>query len=187
MNKMKKKIFLLAIAALIFTLFIISDTYGLFETNAMSLNNLDIGVWQIFVNNVDVTTSETITLNDFTYSTSLHTENGYFAPGMDCYFDVVIDMSLTDVSVLYELEIDDTEIYEFPNIYFSILDVDTNQELDTNSYSGTSLLSDNSRIKTLRVYLNWDNDEEYDESDSSLINGDFSFTISANFLQYLGE
>ena len=184
---MKKKLFLLAVLALIFTIFVITDTYGLFETNATSLNNLDIGLWQIYVNNVDVTTTETITLNDFTYSTSQHTANGYFAPGMDCFFDIIIDMSLTEVSVLYELEIDDSEIDDYQNIYFSILDVDTNQTLETNTYSGTSLISDNNRIKTLRIYLNWDDESEYDESDSSLINGELNFTISATFMQYLGE
>ena len=177
----------MALVALIFTMFVIADTYGLFETNAVALKNLDIGMWQILVNDVDVITSNTISLDDFNYSASQHTEDGYFAPGMNLYFDVVIDMTSTDVSVLYELEIDDTDIQDFDNIYFSILDVDSNQILNSNSYDGISLLSDNGRIKTLRIYLNWDNDPDYDESDSSLINEELDFTISASFMQYLGE
>ena len=184
---MKKKIFLMAIFALVVTVFVVADTYGLFETNAVALKNLDIGLWQIYVNNVDVAVNDTITLSNFNYSVSQHTDSGYFAPGMDCWFDLVIDMSAAEVSVEYELEIDDSEIDDYDNIYFSIMDVDTNQTITSNTYSGVSLLSDNDREITLRIYLNWDDDPDYDESDSTLINGELNFPISANFIQYLGQ
>ena len=184
---MKRKIFILAILALIVTFFVVADTYGLFETNAVAEKNLDIGLWKILVNNVDVAVNETISLSNFNYSVSQHTDSGYFAPGMDCWFDLVIDMSEAEVSVEYELEIDDSEIDDYPNIYFSIMDVDTNQTITSNTYSGVSLLSDINREITLRIYLNWDDDPLYDESDSTLINGELNFPISANFIQYLGQ
>ena len=183
---MKKKLFLIAIFALTVTMFVIADTYGLFETNSAAIKDLDIGLWQILVNNVDVAVNETISLSNFNYSVSQHTDSGYFAPGMDCWFDVVIDMSHAEVSVDYELEIDDSEIDDYPNIYFSIMDVGSNQTITSNTYSGVSLLSDSNRVKTLRIYLNWDDDPSYDESDSTLINGELNFPISANFVQYLG-
>lgn len=183
---MKKKLFLMAIFALIVTMFVIADTYGLFETNALAVSDLDIGQWEILVNDVDVSVNETITLSNFNYSVSSHTDDGYFAPGRDCWFDLVIDMSSTDVSVQYNLDIDDSEIDDYDNIYFSILDVSTNETVTTTTYSGVSYLTDNSRVKTLRIYLNWDNDPDYDESDSTLINGELSFTVNAHFLQYLG-
>ena len=77
MNKMKKKLFLMAVFALIVTMFVIADTYGLFETNAVALKNLDIGLWQILVNDVDVAVNETISLSDFNYSVSQHTDSGF--------------------------------------------------------------------------------------------------------------
>ena len=177
----------MAIFALVVTLFVIADTYGLFETDAMAVSDLDIGQWQIYVNNVDVAVNETITLNNFNYSASQHTDSGYFAPGIDCWFDLVIDMSSSEVSVQYDLEIDDSEIDDYDNIYFSILDVGTNQTVNSNTYTGVSLISDNNRVKTLRIYLNWDDNSLYDESDSTLINGELAFAVTANFIQYTGE
>ena len=96
-------------------------------------------------------------------------------------------MSEAEVSVEYELEIDDSEIDDYDNIYFSITDVGTNQSITSNTYTGVSLLSDNNREITLRIYLNWDDDPLYDASDSTLINGTLNFPISANFIQYLGQ
>lgn len=189
MNKMKKKLFLMAIFALVVTLFVIADTYGLFETEALAMSDFDIGEWHIYVNNVDATVNETITLNNFTCSASSasqHVDSGYFAPGVNCWFDLVINMSSASVSVQYDLDIDDSEVDDYPNIYFSILNVDTNQTMTTNTYSGVSLLSDSSRVKTLRIYLNWDNNSLYDESDSTLINGELNFTVTADFIQYTG-
>ena len=180
---------MIATFALIVTLFVIADTYGLFETSALAVSDLDIGQWEIYVNNVDVTVNETITLSNFTCSTSSsiqHVDSGYFAPGTNCWFDLVINMSMAEVSVQYDLEIDDSDVDDYPNIYFSILDVDTNQTMTTSTYSGISLLSDNSRVKTLRIYFNWDNNPLYDSSDSELINGELSFTVTADFIQYTG-
>ena len=177
----------MAIFALIVTLFAIVDTYGLFETNAMALSELDVGQWQIYVNNVDVALNETITLSNFNYTSSQHTDSGYFAPGIDCWFDLVIDMSSAEVSVDYELEIDDSAIDDYDNIYFSILDINTNQTVTSNTFSGVSLVSDNNRVKTLRIYLNWDDDPLYDESDSTLIDGELAFEVTAHFIQYIGE
>ncbi len=179
--------FLLATFALIMTLFVIADTYGLFETNALAISDLDIGQWQILVNDVDAVVNETISLSNFNYSVNSHTDDGYFAPGRDCWFDLEIDMSSTDVSVQYSLDIDDSAIDDYPNIYFSILNVDTNQTVTSSTYSGVSLLADTDRVVTLRIYLNWDNNALYDESDSTLINGELNFTVTANFIQYLGE
>ena len=63
----------------------------------------------------------------------------------------------------------------------------TNQEIDSNTYSGVILLNTQNRTTTLRITLVWDNDPDYDISDTSLIGEELAFTINANFKQYVGE
>ena len=115
----------------------------------------------------------------------MHTEDGYFAPGSSAVFDIVIDARETDVSVLYDLSIDDEAIQSYPNIAFSITNLNTNETLDTNSYEGIIRLNDQNRVVTLRISLDWQDVLEYDESDSSLIGGELEFILNANFKQYI--
>ena len=181
------KIFLIGIVALLVTLLVIADTYALFETNGNASKNLTIGRWNILVNNENVSQSRTITLNDFVYTNGVHTQNNYFAPGSSAYFDLVIDATGTQVSVAYELIIDNTEIADYPNIYFSITDMTTNETITSNTYSGLIPLSSANKTKILRITLIWENDPNYDDSDTSLIDGNLTFTIDADFMQYTGE
>ena len=182
-----KKIFILGICALLITLIAAVDTYALFETNGTASKNLTIGSWNILLNSQNVSQSRTITLNDFVYTNGVHTQDNYFAPGSSAYFDLVIDATGTQVSVQYDLTIDDSQISGYPNIYFSIRDMATNQVINSNTYSGLIPLSSTNKTKTLRITLVWENDPDYDESDTSLIDGDLTFTIDADFMQYTGE
>lgn len=184
---MRRVFWLIGIFCFLLTMMIIVDTYGLFETNASANSELSIGKWKIKVNETDVTFSETITLNNFVYSQNQHVDDGYFAPGRNAEFEIVIDTSESDVSVEYDLEIDDSQIDDYPNIYFSVLDMDTNETITTTNFSGVIPLSANNRTKRIKIFINWDNQLQYDESDTSLIGEELSFVISANFRQYLGD
>ncbi|MBQ1813150.1 MAG: hypothetical protein II119_04315 [Bacilli bacterium] len=184
---MKKRLILLIAFVLIFTLLVFVDTFALFETVGVANKDLEIGKWSIVLNDIDISTERVITLDDFSYSQSSHTEPGYFAPGMSATFDIVIDTTLSDVSVAYTLDIDGESLEDYPNIYFSIRDMDTNQEIISNTYSNIIRLSDQNKIKTIRISLTWDNDTQYDESDTSLIGQDIEIPINANFIQYTGE
>ena len=183
---MKKRLFLIATVLLLVTTLVVVSTYALFETNATGDVDLDIGRWVIKLNNTDISLTESITLNNFVYNSGVHTEDGYFAPGTSAYFDVVIDVSDTDVSVAYDLEIDDSEIEDYPNIHFSIQNMTTNQTINGTNIDGVINLSDQNRTLTLRITLTWDNILQYDESDTSLIGEELDFILNANFEQYTG-
>ena len=183
---MKKRIFIVAIIFLIITLLVVLDTFALFETNGTASTEFEIGKWKIYVNDEDISVQQAITLDDFVYSSTSHTESGYFAPGMSATFDVEIDASESDVSVEYELTIDDSSIADYDNIYFSITNTATNQVITSSSYSGVIYLSDVNRTITLQVSINWDDDPDYDESDTSLIGSNVGFVIDAHFEQYVG-
>lgn len=184
---MKKYLILISILFLLFSVWFVSDTYALFETNASATSELEIGKWSIVLNESDISLAQTITLDNFVYSANNHTEDGYFAPGRNGEFEIDIDTSLSDVSVEYELEIDDSDLVEHPNIEFQIVDLDTNETITSNTTSGVILLSDQNRIKRIKIVLVWNNVLAYDEADTSLIGEEMQLHMSANFRQYLGE
>ena len=186
-NSIKYKIMVMALFVLLITVFFIVETYALFETNANGNGELEIGKWVILLNNNDVTETRTITLNDLVYVNGTHTENGYFAPGSQAYFDLEIDASNSDVSIAYQLDIDDSALDEYPNIYFTATNLDSGDTSNTDSYNGLIRLSDSNRVHNIKITLMWDNQLEYDESDTSLIDKDLEFTITANFIQSIAE
>ena len=186
-NKLKNKIFLLAIFIALFTMLISFQTYALFETNGIANKEMEIGNWNIKLNNNDISQTRTISLDDFIYVNGQHTESNYFAPGSTAYFDISIDTSLSDVSVEYQLDIDDTPIEDYPNITFNITNLDTAEVVNSNTYSGIIRLSDASHIVNIRITLVWSNISQYNESDTSLIGENLEFVIDANFSQYTGE
>jgi len=184
---MKSRIVALALFIALFTTLAVLKTYALFETNSSADKELEIGRWDIKLNNIDVVQTRTISLNNFIYTNGQHTESNYFAPGSSAYFDIIIDTSLSDVSVEYQLEIDDTIIEDYDNINFSIENLSTHVVTNSNTYGGIIRLSDVSHIVSLRIYLTWSNSAQYDESDTTLIGEDLDFVINANFSQYTGE
>ena len=184
--KIRYRLFLIAFVVLCMTVLIVTETYALFETNATGVSEMDIGAWKILLNDVDLSLTQEITLTDFTYSASQHRRANHFAPGTTATFDIEIDTSEADVSVEYEIEIDDSAIEDYDNIYFTIKDMTTNQTITSNTVTGTILLSSANRVKTLRLSLIWDNDPDYDESDSTLIGEELEFPVTANFKQYVG-
>lgn len=185
-NAFRYRIIIISIFLLLLVTFAAVETYALFETNGEAESELDIGQWKIIVNSNDLALTQNITLNNFTYVNGSHTQNGYFAPGSNAYFEIQIDASRSNVSVEYDLSIDDTPIEDYPNIYFSYLNMNTNDSLVDTDYSGIIRLSDANRVVRIRVYITWDNLASYNELDGSLIGSELSFTIDANFRQYTG-
>ncbi len=183
---MKRRIFLISILALILLGFIIVDTYGLFETNSEATKNLSVGKWVILLNDNDVTLDEDITLDDFTYETVSHVEPGYFAPGVEAYLDLVIDATGTDVALEYEIEFDDSEFVDHPNIELTITDNANNTVLNSNTITGTIGLT-GSRTLSLRLTLDWVDDPLYDDIDSELIDAEAAIHMSMSFSQLLQE
>ena len=181
------KIAVLGLFVLLITVFVTVETYALFETDASGDSELDIGDWVILLNNNDVTLAQTISINNFNYVNGSHTQSGYFAPGSQAYFDLVIDASDCQVSMAYQLDIDDSPLDDYPNIYFTVTDLDNNQTTTTSTYNGLIRLSDANKLHHVRINLVWANQLQYDESDTSLIDGELEFTITANFIQSIAE
>ena len=184
---MKKTLILSSVLVICAAALLITNTYGLFETKAKATTQLTIGKWKIILNATDVTLKQSVSFNDFIFTGSTHTEEGYFAPGSTGTFEVEMDLSNCDTSVEYSLSFDTTQFINHPNIEYKIIDEDTNEEPVDGVLHGVVKLSDSSKIKKLKVQLIWHDIEENNENDNELIGKSLDLIINSDFKQYTGE
>lgn len=184
---MKNRLWVYFSFALVLLCFVMVETYGLFETNSSGTGGFSIGKWVIVLNNEDISLERSITLDDFIYEENSHIESGFFAPGGVAYLDLIIDASNTDVSLEYEISFDDSEFDSHPNIGLSFTDLQTNQVIVGDTYSGTISVSAQNKIIRLRLNLEWDDNSSYDDADTELIDGTLSCLVNVNFTQLIEE
>ncbi|MCI6001625.1 MAG: hypothetical protein MRZ37_00485 [Tenericutes bacterium] len=187
---MKKSLLFMFFLMLFFTLYQIVDTYALFESNKNYEVTKDIAKWIIKVNGNDVTKTDSFVVEQINYDDSEYVIKGKIAPSLKGYFDIVIDAKEAEVSSLYNI------VFDFTNLSSS-LKISSIEELNGNNlllsnidtYSGVILLSDDNKIHTIRVTLFWENNEDNNEQDSLIgtENKVINIPISVNILQYLGE
>ena len=108
---MKKLLTILVLIMLIISFFQITRMYALYKEQIQGEYNTLLGAWEIKVNETDVTTSGqvvtfTIANNQLGYVDSEYIQAGKIAPNGQAYFDIVIDPSNTDVSIVYTINID---------------------------------------------------------------------------------
>ena len=107
---MKKLLTVLVLIMLIISLLQIANMYALYKDQLQGYYTNLLGVWAIKVNGVDISdggenATFTMTEDNLTYIDSEHVKSQKLAPGTQAYFDIVIDPTDTDVSILYKLNI----------------------------------------------------------------------------------
>lgn len=191
---MKNKILYIICAIMIFvSIYEITNSYGLFESETDRTVDSNIVGWNIKINNDNINTTQDFVINNFTVVDNDMVTDNKLAPGAEGYFDINIDPSGTDVSIVYDLTFDFTDVLD----KFSISRIEETTgggfvKTGENTYSNIIRLSDikNNVTNNVRVYLKWDNNELNNETDTqigltkdNLINIPVSITIS----QYLNE
>jgi len=193
---MKRILWYITIAAALFTLYMVAQSYGLFETKGTGSASENVAVWSIKLNNVDISkgVTDNFVINTVTYSTNNNVEDGYIAPGRTGYFDIVVDPSGTQVSVRYDITIDLTSLTYPDDITFSVTNPDGTSATRTavSTYTGVIDLAQIAagNTVTLRLTINWANDGTHDSADSSLgttPNNKISVPVNVDIKQYLGE
>lgn len=196
-NKSMKKVYVcFALILLVLTVFIILDTYGLFESKTSLNVQSNVGKWVILVNDTDITSgvNTKFFVDEIIWNPSDNVKSGKLAPGVSGYFDIVIDPTDTDVSVRYDINFDFSE-FENTNIVVTSIEEINNKTIvktGTNKYTGVIPLSEikNGVTNTIRVNVKWDNNEDNNEYDSSLgavPNNVKNIPVFINVSQYLGE
>lgn len=177
------------------TIYLIVDTYSLFESRHLTTTNTSIGKWQILINGAEVDpASSNFTIDKIIWEDNSFVVDGKVAPGMSGYFDIEIDARTTDVSVRYDV------VFDFSNLNRDQFKIESITEtggytlINTgeDTYTGVLLLEDiqNDEVHTIRVVIAWDNDEDNNDIDSALgsvWNNSIDIPIVVNVEQYLGE
>ena len=184
---MKKRIILCGIFVLLITILTFVDAYGLFEANGEGTSNLEVGSWQILLNGTDVTVDEELSIDDFEYITDSHTEEGVLAPGGVAQLELLIDYSNVSTALTYEISFDLSDLEDFPNILLKVYNDKTNEEITGETITGQCLLNVADKTERLRIELEWQNDEDYDENDINVLEKDVSLSVHLHFSQLMEE
>lgn len=192
---MKKCLWLLSVVSLLILGSCIAKTYALFESNLDGTVNNLIGKWNIKLNDILVSSSEEkiITIDKFIYDNNDMVRDGYIAPGSSGYFDLILDTTGTEVAIKYNIAVDLDKI-ENENITLDVKAMNgvAVASADSGVYSGVLSLDDinNNAQIILRLMINWNNDIDYDSTDTELgikLDSKLEVPIKINVEQYLGE
>jgi hypothetical protein len=192
----KKRIsILLVFAILLGVVFIVSYSYALFESNIEGEVETHPAKWHIKVNNTMISTGVTneFTINNINYTqTDSNVRSGKFAPGIEGYYDLIIDPTDTEVSIKYTIIIEDFESENLKIDHLQLLSGNgTLTEDGEGNYVGIIPLG-STVTENIRIFLVWDNldTDEANAADSLMgtaENPDVDIPVTIQFIQYLGE
>ena len=190
---MKRWLIILFVIFFTITLYVIGDSFALFETEREIVTNTDIGKWNIEVNDQTINNTTTFNVSNIHVSGDANVRSNYFAPGTSGYFDIVIDPGDTEVSIYYEI-VCRTDMITNPQI--SLTRIENIDKPDLTyvrefTHAGIIPLSDiqNNDITRIRFYVTWANNDNNNEIDSLYGSSSATFDIpmEITFKQYTGE
>lgn len=187
----KKILYFICGLCLSMTIFMVIDSYGLFESKNVLNVDSNIAKWNVFINGTDIKKNETFVVDKINLINNDNVLEGKMAPGSKGYFDIVIDPTDTDTSIRYDISFDFSSLND--KIVVSGIEEITSGNLvrtGKNTYSKVITLNEikNGITNTIRVYIKWDNsDDESDSAIGSVINNFINVPVTIAVYQYLGE
>lgn len=187
----KKILYFICGLCLSMTIFMVIDSYGLFESKNVLNVDSNIAKWNVFINGTDIKKNETFIVDKINLINNDNVLEGKMAPGSKGYFDIVIDPTDTDTSIRYDISFDFSSLND--KIVVSGIEEITSGNLvrtGKNTYSKVITLNEikNAITNTIRVYIKWDNsDDESDSAIGSVINNFINVPVTIAAYQYLGE
>ena len=188
---MKK--YTMVLAPFFFLVMIFVGSYALFESQRTNTSELEIAKWDIKVNdNMLSGSTSTFTVNNFTWSTSEYIKEGKAAPGLNGYFDIEIDPNDADTSIRYDVTFDFSVLDSNQFTITEIKEIDDKAIVRTGEYTYSNIISlddiNDGETNTIRVYLEWINDENNNEKDSQLgtvLNNQIMIPVAVDVTQYV--
>jgi len=189
---MKRENVVMFILIFIVTFVLIDIVYSAFFSSTGVDTELDVGVFNVKINEFDIKTSNKLTLKDIVWENK-HANSDTVAPGSKGVFYIEIDPNDADVAFTYSFSFIDRS--EDPE---KILTVRSIEALDSDlihsnefEYTGLFLLEDinNGKKHRIKVTVEWINNEEFNEYDTKVGLGEINpecleFTILVK--QYSG-
>lgn len=195
-NKIKVLLMRLTLIMLVITIYVISTTYALFQSQIKGSVVKNVGKWSIKINGADVLkgTSAEFNMQQFVVDANENTKPGKMAPGTTGLFELSIDPTDTQISVRYDISIVLDEITNDKVQLISVEKDSTNNIVKTaeNTYTGIIPLEEIEKgaIDLVKIKFCWENDERNNMVDSeigTIINSKIQIPVKVNITQYLGE
>lgn len=196
-KNLQKVLFLLMMCVLALLIYKIIDIYAVFHSEVEANVKLENGVWNITVNGTQITTGvETqFVVNQISTTENNHVKPGTLAPGLSGTFEMAINPEDTNVSVRYDITLNQDELGDTNLQIKSIQEVENNYELiktGENMYTGIIPLQDIQKgiVHKIQMEIEWIDDGLNNEADSELGKDGaqpLQIPITVHAIQYLGE
>ena len=196
-KNLQKVLFLLMMCVFALLIYKIIDIYAVFHSEVEANVKLENGVWNITVNGTQITTGvETeFEVNLISTTENEHVKPGTLAPGLSGTFEMAINPEDTNVSVRYDITLNQDELGDTNLQIKSIKEVENNYQLiktGENMYTGIMPLQDiqNGIIHKIQMEIEWIDDGLNNEADSELGKDGaqpLQIPITVHVIQYLGE
>ena len=196
MSKNKKVIVITIILLIISVILVyaILSTYATFRSEFSGSMKVDNATWKILINNTDISLNATkeFTIDNISIDQSQGVEEGKLAPGLKGNFNILIDPSDTDVSIIYELKLDTKNINSTNIRIDEVKETNTGNNLvqtDMNTYTGIISLDDikNNVTNNIQVTLLWHDDGNEDINIGEIPEYKINIPVEVKVSQYLGE
>lgn len=196
--KTKNKIFILiSIIILCIIIYEITRIYALFHSELDGNIEFKKGIWNIKVNNTDITkgTTTEFEIDTINMDENSHVKSGKIAPGMKGDFKISINPQNTSVSVRYDISLNKEQLTNKSIRILSVEEKKQNNNLiktDENTYTGVISVEDikNNVTNEIVIGIEWVDDRENDNEDAKLgivENSEIKIPITVHVCQYLGE
>lgn len=197
MNKnLQKVLIFVMMCVLALLIYKIIDIYAVFHSEVEANVELKNGVWNITVNGTQITTGvETqFIVDQITTTENNHVKPGTLAPGLSGNFVLAISPENTNVSVRYDITLNQEELGDSNLKIKSIQEIEKNYQLiktGENMYTGVMPLEEIQKgiLHKIQMEVEWVDDGLNNESDTELGKDTepLQIPITVHVIQYLGE
>lgn len=189
---------LLSMCVIAILVYKIISIYAVFHSNVGAKAEFRNGAWNIDVNGKKITTGvqTDFTIDQITVAEDQHTMPGKISPGLSGNFKIVINPKDTNVSIRYDITLNQDEL-KSSNVKISSVEEKNNGakliKTAENEYTGIITLQNIQKniIHEIEMNVEWLDDEQNNESDTLLgTNKDkrqFEIPVTFHATQYLGE
>ncbi len=188
--KLKRKIFFfIALMSLFYCVSLMQETYAKYISSASANADLTVARWSILVNDQDIVENSNFT-NTITpvFSGTTHIKEGVIAPTAEGYFDIELDGTDTDVSFDYTISVDQSDDNTVTDLKISRYIMDNVTYSYTSDITGTFLLNDQNKTKSIRFYVEWNDNAQTETMDNfddsaATIDGVAALEVTVNVVQ----
>ena len=193
----KKIIILVCMCSILILIYEIVHIYAIFYSEVTGNVEMKNGKWIIEVNGTEISkgVQKDFVIDQINIDQNEHVKEGKLAPGLSGNFEIQINPKNTDVSVKYEISLNEENLKNSSLKIKSISETEYNNELirtEKNTYTAIIPLEKIKQGVTnlIKVEVEWENQEENNEEDTkdgSKYQSVLEIPISVRVSQYLGE